>query len=164
MRGEWVDCLIALGSNVGDRLSHLKKACAEINCIPNTRVLKKSRVYETEPLGPSRRPFFNQALKIKTRKSPMGLLIELKRIEALAGRKPGKRWGPRSLDIDIITYGDQKIKTPWLTVPHPEATKRSFVLVPLLEIAPNARIHGGLTVLRALSRLKDISGTVKVIQ
>ena len=89
----------------------------------------------------------------------MGLLIELKRIEALAGRKPGKRWGPRSLDIDIITYGDQKIKTPWLTVPHPEATKRSFVLVPLLEIAPNACLTRGVTVSRALSRLKVVAVT-----
>jgi 2-amino-4-hydroxy-6-hydroxymethyldihydropteridine diphosphokinase len=94
----------------------------------------------------------------------MGLLIEFKRIEAMAGRRPGKRWGPRSLDIDIITYGTQRIKRLWLNIPHPEAAKRAFVLIPLVEIAPATRIQGILTVSRALSRLKNIPGTVKVFQ
>lgn len=92
----------------------------------------------------------------------MGLLIEFKRLEALAGRKPGKRWGPRPLDIDLIIYGKKRVETPWLSVPHPEAVRRAFVLVPLSEIAPRADLAKNLTVSETLSRLKGDSQTVKV--
>ncbi len=92
----------------------------------------------------------------------MGLLIEFKRLEFLSGRKSGKRWGPRPLDIDLITYGNARIKTPWLTVPHSEAAKRAFVLVPLSDIVPKVKLGSGATVQEALSRLKDVSRTVKL--
>ncbi len=157
-----VDCLIALGSNSGNRLSHLRQAVSDIDKIPGVKVLKKSRVYQTQPLGPSRRDFLNCALKIRTTKTAMGLLIEFKRLEFLSGRKSGKRWGPRPLDIDLITYGNARIKTPWLTVPHSEAAKRAFVLVPLSDIVPKVKLGSGATVQEALSRLKDVSRTVKL--
>lgn len=157
-----VDCFIALGSNKGNRISRLKQAISDIDKLPGVKVLKKSRVYQTQPLGPSRRDFLNCALKIRTTRTALGLLIEFKRLEFLSGRKPGKRWGPRPLDIDLIAYGNARIKTPWLTVPHPEAAKRAFVLVPLSEIAPRIKLGSRATVQEALSRLKDISGTVKL--
>ncbi len=157
-----VDCLIALGSNKGNRISHLKRAISDIGKLPGVRILKKSRVYQTQPLGPSRRDFLNCALKIRTIRTAMGLLMEFKRLEVLSGRQPGKRWGPRPLDIDLITYGNARIKTPWLRVPHPEAVKRAFVLVPLSEIAPRIKLDSRATVQEALSRLKEIAGTVKL--
>ncbi len=157
-----VECLLSLGSNVGNRTSHLQRAILSIGKIAGVKVLKKSRIYQTEPLGPSRRKFLNCALKIKTTRSAMGLLIEFKRLEALAGRKPGLRWGPRPLDIDLIAYGDAKVKTAWLKIPHPQAARRAFVLVPLFEIAPKAKLHSGETVQEAFSRLKGISQSVKL--
>ncbi len=157
-----IECLISLGSNVGNRAHHLRKAVSSIGKITGVKILKKSRIYETEPLGPSRKKFLNCALRIKTTRSAMGLLIEFKRLEALAGRKPGLRWGPRPLDIDLITYGNEKIKTPWLTVPHSEAVRRVFVLVPLSEVAPQAKLSSGRTIQQALSRLKDVSRSVKL--
>ncbi len=157
-----VECLISLGSNVGNRGKRLKSAVASIGKIAGVKVLKKSRVYETKPLGPSRRTFFNCALKIKTTRSAMGLLIEFKRLEVLAGRKPGLRWGPRPLDIDLIAYGSQKVKNAWLQIPHPQAVKRAFVLAPLLDIAPKAKLGSSQSLREILARLTDVPRNIKL--
>src|SRR3989338_6759947 len=119
MQKNRVECLLLLGGNRGDRFKHLKQALAALNRLPGTRVLKRSRIYETAPVGPSRRPFLNLAARIKTALSPMGLLVECKRLEALAGRRPGLRWGPRPLGIDIFSYRRLRGQCRWARISHP---------------------------------------------
>lgn len=149
-------CLLLLGGNVGDRLARLRNAVRGLRALPDTRVLAVSRVYETAPLGPSSRPYYNAAVALETALSPMGLLIECKRLEAEAGRKPGRRWGARPLDVDIARYGSRKIRTAWLTVPHPRIAERAFALAPLADLAPSWGV--------LLRRLNPAPGTVKIVK
>lgn len=129
-------CLLLLGGNVGDRSKHLERAVRALASLPGTRVLKRSRLYETAPVGPSRRPYLNLALKVRTTLSPMGLLIEAKRLEAQAGRRPGRRWGARPLDIDLVDCAGRRMKSRWLTLPHPRMRSRAFALAPLSDVDP----------------------------
>ncbi|MFH2202116.1 MAG: 2-amino-4-hydroxy-6-hydroxymethyldihydropteridine diphosphokinase [Elusimicrobiota bacterium] len=132
------DCLIALGSNRGRRRSHIRFALRALDLLPRTRLLRRSSLHETAPVGgPPQRHFINAAALIRTRLSPMGLLVELKRLEASCGRRPGPRWGPRPLDLDILYYGRKKLRTRYLRVPHPLVRKRQFVLAPLAEVSPS---------------------------
>lgn len=147
---------LLLGSNLGDRRSHLREALAALEQLPGSKVAARSRLYDTAPLGPSRRRFLNMAVKLRTSLSPMGLLIELKRLEALAGRRPGPRWGDRPLDIDILVYGAKRARTPWLTLPHPRLLERAFALAPLAEL--RRRPFAAL-----LKRLNPAPGTVKIV-
>ena len=144
---------------MGNRRKHLLGA---LKALRGCQVISSSRLYETSPVGPSIRPYLNLAVKISTTRSPIGLLVELKRLEALAGRKPGPRWGPRPLDIDIIAFGNLRLRTPWLIVPHPRVSERAFALAPLSEIAPNWRPTGHDTVGALLKRLNPAPGTVKI--
>ncbi|MBI5243948.1 MAG: 2-amino-4-hydroxy-6-hydroxymethyldihydropteridine diphosphokinase [Elusimicrobia bacterium] len=129
-----VDCFIGLGSNLGDRKAHLAFALKALSRLPFTRLVRRSRLHETAAVGPPQPKYLNAVAWIKTRLSPMGLLVELKRLEALRGRRAGPRWGPRPLDCDILYYGKKRLKTPWLTLPHPLALSRRFVLEPLAEL------------------------------
>jgi len=157
-----VDCLLLLGGNVGGRRKHLQNALAGLSHLPGSKVLARSRIYETAPVGPSLRPYLNMAAKLRTRLTPMGLLAECKRLEALAGRRPGLRWGPRPLDIDILSYGRARIKTPWLVVPHPRISERAFVLAPLAELAPHWKPSQKGMVASLLKRLNPGPGTVNI--
>lgn len=148
---------------MGDRRRRLRWAVENVAHLPLTTVLSRSRIYETAPVGPSRRPFLNMALKIRTSLTPMGLLVELKRLEARAGRRPGPRWGPRPIDLDILSYGTRRVKTPWLQVPHPRLTSRAFALAPLRDIAPSWKPDGRRTVSWLLRRLNPGPGTVKIL-
>ena len=132
-----VTVFLVLGSNQGERSKHLGVAVRSLKKLRATRVIRKSRIYETSAVGPKQQSYLNCAVKIKTRLTPMGLLAELKRIEALAGRRPGPRWGPRPLDIDIADYGGKHFKNRWLEIPHPLLRDRPFALVPLQDIEPN---------------------------
>jgi 2-amino-4-hydroxy-6-hydroxymethyldihydropteridine diphosphokinase len=127
--------LLLLGANLGDRAASLRKAVAELRRLEGCRVLKASRLYETAPVGPSDRPYLNQAVAVSTDRTAMGLLIEAKRLEALAGRRPGIRWGARALDVDLVVLGRERVRTPWLTVPHPAMARRAFALAPLADVA-----------------------------
>lgn len=127
-------CAVALGSNRGDRAAHLRFALKALDRLPGTRVLRRSTFHRTAPVGPPQPAYLNAAALIRTRLSPMGLLVELKRLEALRGRRPGPRWGPRPLDLDILSYGRRRLRTPWLAVPHPLARRRRFVQEPLAEV------------------------------
>ena len=118
---------IGLGSNVGDRAAHLAHGRARLNTLPGTRVVATSRVEETAPLGPvAQGPYLNQMVLIETSLSPEALLTHCSTIEAERGRERRERWGPRTLDLDIVRYGSRTIREPNLTIPHPELPNRDF--------------------------------------
>lgn len=120
---------IALGSNLGRREVFLAEAVRQIGALPGTRVLAETVVEETAPIGPvAQGPFLNQMIAIETELSPQELLNGLQRIEAEAGRERATRWGPRTLDLDIVLFEHQSVTEPGLTVPHPELSNRDFWL------------------------------------
>jgi 2-amino-4-hydroxy-6-hydroxymethyldihydropteridine diphosphokinase len=120
---------IALGSNLGQREVFLAEARRRIATLPQTKVLGETGAEETAPLGPvAQGPFLNQMIAIETELSPQELLDELQRIEMDAGRVRGVRWGPRTLDLDIVLFERQQVAEPGLTVPHRELSNRDFWL------------------------------------
>lgn len=131
-----VICYLGVGTNLGNRLKNIKLAIKRINVLKDTRIMKKSKVFEFPPVGgPSgQNNYLNAALKIRTGFSPLNLLKELKEIENDLGRSQGARFGPRIIDLDILLYGYKSIKSKRLTVPHPRMFKRDFVIKPLKEI------------------------------
>ena len=127
---------LALGSNMGNRLSNLKAAV--LNLTPQMMVKQKSSVYETPPWGFTEQDaFLNQVVKVTTYLEPEPLLRHLKRMETALGRVPNFQNGPRVIDIDILFFDNMIINTPPLVVPHPRLHERAFVLVPLAEIEPD---------------------------
>ena len=149
------DVLIALGGNVGDVRATFQKAIANI-CGMTQGVLKaRSSDYSTPPWGDEQQaPFINACIEIETALDPHALLFTLHKIESRFGRDRARerRWGPRTLDLDLIAYDDVAMQEPELTLPHPRAFERAFVLVPLAEIVPD-RIIAGQSVASALARL-----------
>jgi dihydroneopterin aldolase/2-amino-4-hydroxy-6-hydroxymethyldihydropteridine diphosphokinase len=131
-----VTCYLGVGSNLGKRRENIRSAIKKINNLKTTKVIKSSRIIETRPMGgPSGQGIFlNAALKIRTGLSPSLLLKELKSIEKELARKKTVRFGPRTIDLDILFYGDKIIKRNGLQVPHPRMFERDFVLKPLSEI------------------------------
>lgn len=133
---------LGLGSNVGDRRAHLDGARDALRALPRTELVAFSDVIETPPVGPvPQGPYLNAAAGIDTELDPFALLDALNEIEADAGRAPERdrvKWGPRTLDLDILLYGEQVISHDELVVPHPMMHDRAFVLVPLAQIAPDA--------------------------
>lgn len=118
---------VALGSNLGDRAAHLATARARLGALPGTRVIAVSRVEETEPLGPvAQEPFLNQMVLVETTLDPGELLRRCLAIERDAGRERRERWGPRTLDLDIVRFGERVLATAELTIPHPELPHRPF--------------------------------------
>ncbi len=139
MNVELVTVYLCLGSNMGDRKMNLDKAMEYLS--QKLRVTAKSSVYDTEPVGNPEQPrFLNMVCQVMTILKAADLLVLVKAIERKLGRMPGRRNVPRPIDIDILLYGDEVIKTPELTIPHPRLTERAFVLVPLAEIA-QALVH-----------------------
>ncbi len=128
-----------LGSNLGDRAAHLQFAVDGLAAQAG-RVVALSPIYETEPVGGPPQPYFlNAVVAVETTLSAPELLRVAKSLEAAAGREPpqpGKRWGPRPLDIDILMIGDERVDEPDLVVPHPRIHQRAFVLAPLADVAP----------------------------
>lgn len=118
---------LALGSNLGDRAAYLTKARAAIAALPTTRIIAESDVEETAPIGPKKQGrYLNQMLAVETSLEPEDLLEAVNEIERENGRTRTKRWSARTLDIDIIRFGNRHISTPELTVPHPELERRDF--------------------------------------
>jgi 2-amino-4-hydroxy-6-hydroxymethyldihydropteridine diphosphokinase len=136
---------IGLGTNLGDRELKLLAAVAELGRLPGTRVTAVSQFYETDPVGGvEQQNFYNAAVRIATTLSPLALLDELKRIEVeVFHRVPSGRWGPRSMDLDILLYGEQVLIGERLTIPHPRLAERRFALKPLADIAPSL-VHPSL--------------------
>ncbi len=137
--------LIALGGNVGDVRATFAKAIPMICGMTQAALTARSSDYATPPWGDEQQArFVNACIEIDTGLDPHALLFVLHRIEAKFGRDrtSERRWGPRPLDLDILTYDDVQFETPELTLPHPRLFERAFVLVPLAEIAPDRRIAG----------------------
>lgn len=135
---------IALGSNLHTPLEQLKRALNVLAQLPQTQLMAVSSFYRSKPLGPQDQPdYLNAAVEISTALSPLALLDELQRIENEQGRVRLRRWGERTLDLDILLYGDEIIQTERLTVPHYDMHNREFVIVPLAEIAPNLILPNG---------------------
>jgi len=128
---------LALGSNLGDRLANLQLAVDALARVPEIQLVAASRVYETAPVGgPPQDPYLNAVVAIETNLDPYELLHRAQQIEALAHRERSERWGPRTLDVDILLLGDVRIASDELTIPHPRMWERGFVLAPLRDVAP----------------------------
>ena len=153
-----VSACIALGSNLGDRQAQLDAAIAALRREPGIEVAAISDVYETDPVGPPPQgPYLNAAVRVDTDLAPRSLLDCLLRIEAEAGRRRGgERNAPRTLDLDLLLYGEQRIDEPGLSVPHPRLHERAFVLEPLRDVAA-ATPHPvlGATIAELVRHLRD---------
>ncbi len=146
--------VISLGSNLGDREENLESAVTELNKL--VRVTHLSTFYETDPVGGPQQPdYLNAVLIAESELAPEELLEEVMAIEAGLGRVRLERFGPRTIDIDLITIDDLEIKSIRLEIPHPRAHERAFVLEPWLEIDPEARIPGRGQVSALLAQLSD---------
>lgn len=144
---------IGVGSNLEDPVHQVQTALEELARLPRTRMAARSSLYLTAPVGPQDQPdFVNAVAALDTGLGPEPLLDALQALERRHRRVRGEdRWGPRTLDLDLLLYGEQRIDSPRLTVPHPRMVERAFVLLPLAEIAPEAWIPGHGEV-RALAR------------
>ena len=161
MNFETVEVYLGLGSNMGDRENNLQQAVKLLS--ERLRMGKVSSVYETEPVGDAGQPLYlNQICQFYTTLPPAALLALLKGFELKLGRT-GPSGAPRPIDIDILFYGDQRVKTPELVIPHPRLTERAFVLIPLVEIAPDM-VHpvNHKTAKQLLAKLKNKHSVVKI--
>ena len=153
------DCLIAVGSNLGDRIDHLRAGIAAIAGLDGVEITAVSALYETAPVGgPEQQgPYLNAALRVVTTRDAADLLADLHRIEADRNRVRRIRWGPRTLDLDLLVHGNTVVDTTELHVPHPRQHERRFVLVPVCDVAPDV-IHPVLN-----RRMSDLLADLDVI-
>lgn len=142
---------LALGSNLGDRAAVLAEGLRRLEASGELEVARVSSVYETAPVGITEQPFFlNLVAEIRTTLLPEKLLAHSLSVETSLGRVRRERWGPRTIDIDLLWYAGETIRTNELTLPHPRMAERSFVLVPLAEIAPHLLLDGETAASRAV--------------
>jgi 2-amino-4-hydroxy-6-hydroxymethyldihydropteridine diphosphokinase len=151
------DCIVALGSNLGDKAANIDRAIGLLTEDGDVRLLARSRDYATEPWGKTDQDWFvNAAIAVATDLAPRELLIRCKEIERRMGRAATEKWGPRIIDLDLLAYRDTALNDADLVLPHPHIGARAFVLAPLMDIAPDLTI-GGKTV-RAMYDAIDTSG------
>ena len=149
---------LSLGSNLGDRAATLDAALRELEASGEVRVVRRSSLYATAPVGKTDQPeFYNLAVEVETALAPEALLDRCQAVERHLGRVRGERWGPRTVDVDILLYDRQVVSTERLIIPHPELLRRRFVLDPLLEIAPDAALPDGSPIAPQLPRVADQS-------
>lgn len=165
MRGRPIEtlCFVALGSNLGDRHAHISAAVGALSRLPGAEVTRVSTIIETEPVGPAgQQRYLNGVAQIRTSLGPRELLTHMLGIELERGRDraASPRWGSRTLDLDLLVFGEQVIQEPGLSVPHPRLRERLFVLEPLFEIAPGLVLPpDGLTVREVLASFRR--GTIE---
>ncbi len=139
-----VSAHLGLGSNLGDRLANLQRAVDRLGETLGVEVVRSSRVYETVPVGGPRQPdYLNAVVEVATELAPVELLRACQRIERELGRLRAVRWGPRTVDVDVLTYGHEEVHQDDLEVPHPRMHERGFVLLPLLELDADPPLPGG---------------------
>ena len=140
----WHPAYIGLGSNLSDPRAQVLKACARLTELPLSRVLLTSPLYRSRPLGTVAQPdFVNAVAGVLTQLAPEALLAALKALEAALGRPPQhERWGPRIIDLDLLSHGRERRSEAALTLPHPGIVERNFVLYPLADIAPDLDLPG----------------------
>ncbi len=150
-----VEVYLGLGSNVGDRSGFLKTAVDRLNEMEGVRVLSLSSIYRTEPVGPvSQKQYFNAVVHLEVALKPQELLAQILKIEKSCGRIRDERWGPRTLDIDILLFGDLEMRDDNLSIPHPLMLERAFVLAPLVEVCPDLKVGDCLV----RERLEQLDG------
>ncbi|MGH2674935.1 MAG: 2-amino-4-hydroxy-6-hydroxymethyldihydropteridine diphosphokinase [Actinomycetota bacterium] len=134
---------LGLGSNLGDRLENLRRA-VELLGQRGVPIVRSSRVYETEPVGgPPQPEYLNAVVEAEAGGTAWDLLASCREVEQAMGRERAERWGPRVIDVDVLTFGDEVVEEPGLEIPHPRMHERAFVLVPLLELDPDPPLPGG---------------------
>ncbi|QCR37121.1 2-amino-4-hydroxy-6-hydroxymethyldihydropteridine diphosphokinase [Nissabacter sp. SGAir0207] len=148
---------LALGSNLAEPLDQVNAALTALDALPQTRLVRRSSFYRSKPLGPQDQPdYLNAVVELATALPPEALLDATQAIEQQQGRvRKAERWGPRTLDLDMLLYGEQVISTPRLTVPHYDMMNREFMLYPLFEIAPDLVFPSGVALdahLRGIDR------------
>jgi 2-amino-4-hydroxy-6-hydroxymethyldihydropteridine diphosphokinase len=149
---------VGLGSNLGDRLANLQRAVDLLAATDGVEFLRSSRVYETDPVGPQQPDYLNAVIEVATSLLPDALLAACMRVESEMGRVRAERWGPRVIDLDLLTYGRRSIDEPGLTVPHPRMHERLFVLAPLLELEADPPLPAGRTIRSLRLGQADLSG------
>jgi 2-amino-4-hydroxy-6-hydroxymethyldihydropteridine diphosphokinase len=137
------EAFVGLGSNLGDRRARLASAFAALSLLPGTQLVARSSLYESAPVDAGGGDYLNAVARLRTSLAPLELLHALQAIEAEAGRQRPYPNAPRSLDLDLLLYGDRAIESDELTLPHPRLQERAFVVAPLLEIAPDLRWGAG---------------------
>ena len=143
---------VGLGANLGDPGAQLLRALRWLSAVPGIEVLATSPLRRTAPLGPPQPAYVNAVARLRTGLPPLALLDALQALERAAGRRRGVRWGPRTLDLDLLLYEDRVIRTSGLVVPHPELSARRFVLEPLADLDPTHTVPGlGRTVAELLA-------------
>ena len=149
---------------MGDRLEYVRRALGAMAALPDTELVAVSSVYDTAPVGATGQArFLNAVAELSTGVKPIELLRQLLAIEALHGRVRDAVWGPRTLDLDLLLYDDVEMDAPELTLPHPRAQGRAFVLVPLAEVAPDLRFPGErATVSEMVALLDDADDVTRV--
>jgi 2-amino-4-hydroxy-6-hydroxymethyldihydropteridine diphosphokinase len=156
---------VGLGSNLGDRVGAIAEAVRRLGEAPGIAVAAVSHVYESEPWGVVHQPrFANAVAALDVSVEPAALLATCKRIEQALGRTPGRRYGPRTIDLDLLLFGNQTIVTSALTVPHAHLLERDFVVTPLLEIAPDVTLPDGTRPSRDVAVAGRVIGTIDTPQ
>jgi 2-amino-4-hydroxy-6-hydroxymethyldihydropteridine diphosphokinase len=147
-----VRAYVGVGSNLGDRWGYLALAARSLRATPRVAVVRASRVYDAEPVGPPQPRYLNAVLELETALPPEALLARLAEVEASAGRRRDVRWGARTLDLDLLLQGELVVAGPDLIVPHPRLAARRFALAPLAELCPERVVPGtGATVAALLA-------------
>lgn len=153
---DWIHVYIGLGSNLQHPTQQVHAAYAAMNFIPQTQPLRLSPLYRSAPVGPEDQPdFINAAAHLITQLPPLSLLRALQSIEQQQQRVRKQRWGPRTIDLDLLLYGAVSIATAQMDVPHLHLRYRNFVLAPLLDLAPDLRLPDGTLVAEHLARVGD---------
>jgi 2-amino-4-hydroxy-6-hydroxymethyldihydropteridine diphosphokinase len=155
------DCIIALGSNLGDKARNIDTAIGLLTDEGTVRLLSRSRNFATAPWGKTDQDWFvNACIAVATGLPARELLARCQEIERRMGRVPAEKWGPRIIDLDLLIYGEEVIREPDLVLPHPHIGERAFVLAPLMDIAPDLKI-GGRRV-RELYAAIDLEGVAPI--
>jgi 2-amino-4-hydroxy-6-hydroxymethyldihydropteridine diphosphokinase len=148
---------VGVGTNLGDRWANLALAARALRAAPGVALVRASRVFDTEPVGPPQPRFLNAVLELETALAPAALHAHLLAAERAAGRRRSVRWGPRTLDLDLLLHGDRVVRTATLLVPHPALASRRFVLAPLAELCPDRVVPlAGLRVAELLERASPL--------